>query len=450
MRIAVIGAGYVGLVSAACLADFGHSVICVDKENSKIADLKQGNMPIYEPGLSELVIRNSDQDRLSFTTDLAAAVKGAEAIFIAVGTPSRRGDGLADLTYVYQAAREIACNINTFTVIITKSTVPVGTADEIGRIIRDRKPNADFAVVSNPEFLREGVAISDFKKPDRIIIGSTDTRATAVMQSIYDPKFVNHAPMVVTSPRSAELTKYAANAFLATKIAFINEIADLCENVGADVEEIARGMGFDDRIGPKFLKAGPGYGGSCFPKDTLALMQMAQTYQSPLRIVEAVSYVNEQRKRAMGRKVIAACGGSVRNRSIAILGLTFKPDTDDMREAPSLAIIQTLQDAGARIRVFDPVGMENAKPLLSDVTYTNDPLDCAKGAHALVIVTEWDEFRTLDLGRLHGVMENPLIVDLRNILERGEVQNSGFVYESVGQCDQPVELTVQVGAVRAA
>jgi UDPglucose 6-dehydrogenase len=444
MRIAVIGAGYVGLVSAACLADFGHDVTCVDKDKNRIAALARGEMPIYEPGLGELVARNVQLGHLAFTTDLAAAVQGPAAVFIAVGTPSRRGDGLANLTFVYQAAREIAGNITGFTVVITKSTVPVGTADEIYRIIRERQPNADFAVVSNPEFLREGAAIADFKKPDRIIIGSYSERATAVMGEIYQPHYVNQAPIVVTSPRSAELTKYAANAFLATKITFINEIADLCERVGADVQDIARGMGFDERIGPKFLRAGPGYGGSCFPKDTLALMQMAQTYQSPMRIVEAVTFVNEQRKRAMGRKVITACGGSVRNRPIAILGLTFKPNTDDMRDAPSLSIIQTLQDAGARIKVYDPVGMDNAKSLLNDVSYAESPYACAEGAHALVIVTEWDAFSALNLDRIRAAMFRPLIVDLRNIYSRDEVERSGFTYVSIGQSEHPMELAVQV------
>ncbi len=450
MRIAVIGAGYVGLVSAACLADFGHSVVCVDKEVTKVNALRQGEIPIFEPGLSELVAGNVGRGRLAFTTDLGPAVQSADAVFIAVGTPSRRGDGLADLTYVYQAAREISGNLGGFTVIITKSTVPVGTADEISRIISERQPKADFAVVSNPEFLREGAAIADFKRPDRIIIGSHSERAIAAMRDIYDPQYIGHAPIVVTTPRSAELTKYAANAFLATKIAFINEIADLCENVGADVQEIARGMGFDERIGSKFLSAGPGYGGSCFPKDTLALMQMAQTYQSPLRIVETVAFVNDQRKRAMARKVIAACGGTVRDRRIAILGLTFKPNTDDMREAPSLAIIQTLQDAGAQIRAYDPVGMDNAKTLLNGITYAKDAYECIEGAHAAVIVTEWNEFKTLKMDQVHGAMANPLIVDLRNIYRREDLELLGFAYTAIGQCAQPKELDVQVGASRAA
>ncbi|RDI58625.1 UDP-glucose dehydrogenase family protein [Microvirga subterranea] len=433
MRIAMIGAGYVGLVSGACFADFGHSVCCVDKEPAKIEALRQGRIPIFEPGLADLVATNVREGRLSFTTDLAEAVEAAEAVFIAVGTPSRRGDGHADLSYVYQAAREIAAAMKGYTVVVTKSTVPVGTGDEVERIIREVRPDADFAVVSNPEFLREGAAIADFKRPDRIVIGTEDERALAVMNEIYRPLYLNQAPILDMCRRAAELTKYAANAFLATKITFINEIADLCEHVGADVQDVARGIGLDNRIGSKFLHAGPGYGGSCFPKDTLALIKTAQDFEAPTRIVEAVAAINDQRKRAMGRKVIAACGGSVRGKTIAVLGLTFKPNTDDMREAPSLDIIRTLQDAGARIRAYDPEGMEAAKGMLQDVSYARDAYDCAEGAHAVAIVTEWNMFRALDLDRLKRVMAEPVIADLRNIYRPEDVRRRGFTYKSVGR-----------------
>lgn len=433
MRIAMIGAGYVGLVSGACFADFGHSVCCVDKEPAKIEALKQGRIPIFEPGLAELVATNVREGRLSFTTDLSEAVEAAEAVFIAVGTPSRRGDGHADLSYVYQAAREIAAAMKGYTVVVTKSTVPVGTGDEVERIIREVRPDADFAVVSNPEFLREGAAIADFKRPDRIVIGTEDERALAVMNEIYRPLYLNQAPILDMCRRAAELTKYAANAFLATKITFINEIADLCEHVGADVQDVARGIGLDNRIGSKFLHAGPGYGGSCFPKDTLALIKTAQDFEAPTRIVEAVAAINDQRKRAMGRKVIAACGGSVRGKTVAVLGLTFKPNTDDMREAPALDIIRTLQDAGARVRAYDPEGMEAAKGMLQDVSYARDAYDCAEGADAVVIVTEWNMFRALDLDRLKRVMAEPVLVDLRNIYRPEDVRRRGFTYTSVGR-----------------
>lgn len=433
MRIAMIGAGYVGLVSGACFADFGHSVCCVDKEPAKIEALKQGRIPIFEPGLAELVATNVREGRLSFTTDLSEAVEAAEAVFIAVGTPSRRGDGHADLSYVYQAAREIAAAMKGYTVVVTKSTVPVGTGDEVERIIREVRPDADFAVVSNPEFLREGAAIADFKRPDRIVIGTEDERALAVMNEIYRPLYLNQAPILDMCRRAAELTKYAANAFLATKITFINEIADLCEHVGADVQDVARGIGLDNRIGSKFLHAGPGYGGSCFPKDTLALIKTAQDFEAPTRIVEAVAAINDQRKRAMGRKVIAACGGSVRGKTVAVLGLTFKPNTDDMREAPALDIIRTLQDAGARVRAYDPEGMEAAKGMLQDVSYARDAYDCAEGADAVVIVTEWNMFRALDLDRLKRVMAEPVLVDLRNIYRPEDVRRRGFTYKSVGR-----------------
>src|ERR671912_494945 len=374
MHVAMIGAGYVGLVSGACFADFGHEVCCVDKDPAKIEALNRGAIPIFEPGLDDLVAKNVREGRLTFTTDLGQAVKSAESVFIAVGTPSRRGDGHADLSYVYQAARDIASAIGGYTVVVTKSTVPVGTGDEVERIIREVRPDAAFSVVSNPEFLREGAAIADFKRPDRIVIGTEEPRAREVMNEIYRPLYLNQSPVLAMSRRTAELTKYAANAFLATKITFINEIADLCEQVGANVQEVARGIGLDNRIGPKFLHAGPGYGGSCFPKDTLALIKTAQDYDAPIRIVETVAAVNDQRKRAMARKVIQACGGSVRGRTVGVLGLTFKPNTDDMREAPSLSIIAGLQDGGAIVQAYDPEGMKAAKRLLDDdVTYASDP-----------------------------------------------------------------------------
>jgi UDPglucose 6-dehydrogenase len=432
MQIAMVGSGYVGLVSGACFADFGHKVCCIDKDPARIAALKAGKMPIYEPGLADIVMNNVRQNRLSFADDLAA-VRGAEAVFIAVGTPSRRGDGHADLSYVYQAAREIAQAIQDFTVIVTKSTVPVGTGDEVERIIRETKPGIDIAVVSNPEFLREGAAISDFKRPDRILIGLEDKRAEIVMREIYRPLYLNQAPILVTNRRTSELTKYAANAFLATKITFINEIADLCEEVGADVQEIARGIGLDNRIGAKFLHAGPGYGGSCFPKDTQALIKTAQDLGSPVRIVETVAAVNEQRKRAMGRKVLAACGGSVRGKVIAVLGLTFKPNTDDMRDSPAISVITALQDGGARINAFDPEGMEQARLYMENITYCSDPYSCCKGAAALVIITEWDAFRALDLERVKGLLAAPILVDLRNIYDPDEVRRQGFTYVSIGR-----------------
>ena len=437
MRVTMIGAGYVGLVSGACFADFGHSVTCVDNDLEKIARLDDGVMPIYEPGLDALVAENVAQRRLRFTTDLKSAVAGAECVFIAVGTPSRRGDGHADLSYVYAAAREIAKALTDYAVIVTKSTVPVGTGDEVERIIREARPDLSFGVVSNPEFLREGAAIADFKRPDRIVIGSQDDRATGVMQALYRPLYLNQAPFVVTSRRTAELTKYAANAFLATKITFINEIADLCEQVGADVQDVARGIGLDKRIGSKFLHAGPGYGGSCFPKDTLALIKTAQDHESPVRIVETVVSVNVQRKRAMARKVVAACGGSVRGKRIALLGLTFKPNTDDMRDAPSLSIVAGLQDAGAEVTAYDPEGVEGAKLLLTAVEYASNPYACAKNAHALVIVTEWDAFRALDLERLKADMAEAVLVDLRNVYRPEDVQAQGFTYRSVGRGETP-------------
>jgi UDPglucose 6-dehydrogenase len=433
MRVAMIGTGYVGLVSGACFADFGHEVVCVDKDANKIAALKRGETPIYEPGLTELIATNVQAKRLTFTTDLSEPVAKADAVFIAVGTPSRRGDGHADLSYVHAAAREIAAAISHFTVVITKSTVPVGTGDEVERIIRETNPKADYAVVSNPEFLREGAAIRDFKLPDRIVVGTNDEKAREVMSQLYRPLYLNRAPLMFTDRRTAELIKYAANAFLATKITFINEIADLAEKVGADVQDIARGIGLDNRIGSKFLHAGPGYGGSCFPKDTLALLKTGQDYEAPLRIVEAVATVNDTRKRAMARKVSAAMGGDLRGKIVAVLGLTFKPNTDDMRDAPSIPIVRALQDMGAQIRAYDPIGMEMAKSDMPNVTFCTDAYDCAQGASALVIVTEWEQFRALDFARLKQTMAQPVLVDLRNIYTAAELKKHGFVYESVGR-----------------
>lgn len=433
MRIAMIGTGYVGLVSGACFADFGHEVICVDKDEAKIGALLNGQVPIYEPGLDDLVAKNAREGRLRFSSDVVEAVHSSQAVFIAVGTPSRRGDGHADLSYVYQAAREIAAAVQGFTVVVTKSTVPVGTGDEVERIIREANPAADIAVVSNPEFLREGAAIADFKRPDRIVVGIEDERAREVMTEVYRPLYLNQAPLLFTSRRTSELIKYAANAFLAMKITFINEIADLCEKVGGNVQEVARGIGLDNRIGAKFLHAGPGYGGSCFPKDTVALVKTAQDYGSPLRLIETTVAINDVRKRAMARKVIAAAGGDLRGRTVSLLGLTFKPNTDDLREAPALAIIRALQDAGARVRAYDPVGMEQARPMLEDVDYAVGPYECAAGADALVIVTEWDQFRALDFPRLKSVMRRSLLVDLRNIYRHDEVVRHGFSYVSVGR-----------------
>ena len=434
MKITMIGSGYVGLVSGACFADFGHDVTCVDTDAGKIDRLQRGEIPIYEPGLDELVATNARQNRLSFTTELGPAVRGAEAVFIGVGTPSRRGDGHADLSYVYAAAKAIAAALEGFTVVVNKSTVPVGTGDEVERIIRELRPDADFAVVSNPEFLREGAAIEDFKRPDRVVIGTDDSRAREVMSEIYRPLSLNQPPLHFVGRRTSELTKYAANAFLATKITFINEIADLCEKTGADVQDVARGIGLDKRIGNKFLHAGPGYGGSCFPKDTLALIKTGQDYEAPLRIVETVASVNEIRKRAMARKVTSALGASLRGKTVAVLGLTFKPNTDDMRDAPSIPLITALHDMGAKVRAYDPVGMEQAKKVLPELTYCDDEYACATGADALVICTEWEQFRALDLDRLKQVMAGkPAIVDLRNIYPADEMMQRGFIYESVGR-----------------
>jgi len=433
MNITMIGSGYVGLVSGACFADFGHNVICVDSDATKIDRLKRGEIPIYEPGLDELVANNVQQNRLSFTTDLAPAVKGADAVFIAVGTPSRRGDGHADLSFVYAAAQTIAGALDGFTVVVNKSTVPVGTGDEVERIIRDANPRADFSVVSNPEFLREGAAIEDFKRPDRVVIGVEEARAKEVMEEIYRPLSLNAPPLVFVGRRTSELTKYAANAFLATKITFINEVADLCEKVGADVNEVARGIGLDKRIGAKFLHAGPGYGGSCFPKDTLALIKTGQDEGASLRIVETVVAVNDARKRAMARKIIQSLGGAVRGKKIALLGLAFKPNTDDMRDAPSLAIVASLAGDGADVHAYDPESMEQARPLMPEVTFHNDAYSALDGAAAVAIVTEWDAFRALDLDRVKSLMKSPIIIDLRNIYRPADVRKRGFTYLSVGR-----------------
>ena len=438
MHIAMIGTGYVGLVSGACFADFGHVVTCVDKDEGKIAALRRGEIPIFEPGLDELVAANVKAGRLKFTTELGPSVAEADAVFIAVGTPSRRGDGHADLSYVYAAAREIAAVLKGFTVVITKSTVPIGTGDEVERLIREANPAADAAVASNPEFLREGAAIRDFKFPDRIVIGTSDERARRVLGEIYRPLSLNQGPLMFTERRTAELIKYAANAFLATKITFINEIADLCERVGADVQEVARGIGLDNRIGAKFLHAGPGFGGSCFPKDTLALLKTGQDHEAPLRIVEAVLAVNDNRKRAMARKVSGAVGSSLRGKTIAVLGLTFKPDTDDMREAPSIPLVTGLLDMGAKVRAHDPVGMGAARRELPDIEYCDDPYLCARGADAMVLVTEWAQYRALDLELLKKELAHPVVVDLRNVYRPDEMAAHGFTYESVGRA--PVKL----------
>src|SRR5215472_7184060 len=434
MRVAMIGTGYVGLVSGACFADFGHQVVCVDKDGGKIEQLHGGKSPIFEPSLDALIARNVEAGRLSFASDAGPAVRSADAVFIAVGTPSRRGDGFADLSFVYDAAREIAAELDGFTVIATKSTVPVGTGDEVDAIVRQLRPDAEFAVVSNPEFLREGAAIEDFKRPDRVVVGTDDPRARRLMSELYRPLYINETPMVFTSRRTAELIKYAANAFLATKITFINEIAELCEKVGANVQQVARGIGLDNRIGSKFLHAGPGYGGSCFPKDTVALIKTGQDYEAPQRIVETVVAVNEARKRGMFRKIASALGGRLRGKTIAILGLTFKPNTDDMRDAPSIPLITALLDMGAMVRAYDPVGMEQARQVLAGIEFCDGPYDCAKGADALVIVTEWEQFRALDFERLKGVMKQAVLVDLRNVYRPEELQ--GFAYHSIGRGGQ--------------
>ena len=433
MQITVIGAGYVGLVSAACFAEFGHKVTCIDVDPDKIARLKKAEIPIFEPGLDELVAKNMQNGTLKFDTALAPAVADADAVFIAVGTPTRRGDGHADLSFVYAAAKEIAANLTGYTVIVTKSTVPVGTGREIEKIVRETNPQAEFGVCSNPEFLREGSAINDFMRPDRVVIGCSDERSAEVMKGIYRPLYLIETPMVVTSLESAETIKYAANAFLAVKITFINEMADLCEKTGADVQIVAKGMGLDGRIGRKFLHAGPGYGGSCFPKDTLALMQTARAKGVPMRIVESVIDINNKRKIQMAERVIAACDGSVKGKTIAVLGLTFKPNTDDMRDSVSLDVVPALQKAGAVIRAYDPEGMKEAKHLLKDVNWCGNAYDAMKGASAAVILTEWNEFRALDLDQMRETLKEPVLVDLRNIYRPDEMKAAGFRYSSIGR-----------------
>lgn len=433
MRVAIVGTGYVGLVTGVCFADFGHSVICVDKNPEKIKTLQAGGVPIFEPGLEGLIQTNVQANRLQFTTSLTDAMKDAEVVFIAVGTPSRRDDGFADLSYVYAAAEEIADNIDSFVVVVNKSTVPVGTGDGVESIIAKKQSLEKFAVVSNPEFLREGAAIDDFKTPDRVVVGTDDKRARNIMRTLYHPLVLNETPIVFTSRRTSELIKYAANAFLATKIAFINEIADLCEAVGADVLSVSKGIGLDKRIGNRFLNAGPGYGGSCFPKDTLALVRTGEKSNVNLSVVKSVVSSNDTRKTAMTEKILSAVGRNVSGKTIAVLGLAFKPNTDDMRDAPSLTIIQNLQNQGAQIRAYDPEAMEEAKHLLRDVIYTQDPYLCAEGADAIVIVTEWDQFRALDMVRVKDLLAEPVLVDLRNLYNPGDMRKLGIEYTSVGR-----------------
>jgi len=434
MRVVMIGTGYVGLVSGACFADFGHEVTCIDKDAAKIEALRKGVMPIYEPGLEVLVETNVRAGRLAFATDPAEAVPAADVVFLAVGTPTRRGDGHADLTYVYAAAEEVARLLDGYTVIVTKSTVPVGTGDEVEEIVRRVAPEAQFDVASNPEFLREGAAIGDFKRPDRVVVGAESERAFTLLRELYRPLFLNETPIVSVNRRTAELTKYAANAFLATKIAFINEIADLCDKVGANVQQVAKGIGLDKRIGPKFLNAGPGYGGSCFPKDTLALSKTAHQAASPVTIVDAVVAANDRRKVAMADIVVKAAGGSVAGKTIAMLGLTFKPNTDDMREAPSLAVVPALQAAGATVRAYDPEGMTEAAKHI-EATFTESVADCIAGADLAVIITEWDQFRALDLKAMAQTLGQSLLVDLRNIYTREEAERAGLAYVSIGRPD---------------
>jgi UDPglucose 6-dehydrogenase len=433
MRIAMVGTGYVGLVSGACLSDFGHEVVCIDNDQTKIDALRRADIPIFEPGLGEIVANNLSAGRLSFTADLAAGLRGAQAIFIAVGTPTALGEERADLSFVFEVVRQIANHLDGYVVIVTKSTVPVGTGDEIKRIVAQASPSARFSVVSNPEFLREGTAIKDFKLPDRIVIGVEDEEARHVMSDIYRPLYLNQGPVMFTGRRTAELIKYAANSFLAMKVTFINEISNLCEEVGADVQEVARGIGLDNRIGPKFLNAGPGFGGSCFPKDMLALAKIARDARAPLRLIETVIDINEKRQSAMAGKIIRACGGSLERKTIAVLGLTFKPNTDDMRSAPSLIIVPALQAAGARVVAFDPKGGKSAQELLPNVVFAEGPYDCVAGADALVIITEWEAFRALDLARLKASMRKPVVIDLRNIYRPDEMAELGFAYHGVGR-----------------
>ncbi len=433
MKIVVLGAGYVGLVSSACFAEFGVQVTCVDQNEEKIAALLRGEIPIFEPGLDELVARNVKSGNLSFSTSMVPAITSADAIFMAVGTPTRRGDGHADLSYVYGAAKEIAQNLSRYTVIVTKSTVPVGTGREIARLVRETNPLAEFDVCSNPEFLREGSAINDFMRPDRVVIGCENDRAAEVMKALYRPLYLLETPMVIACLETAELTKYAANAFLATKITFINEIADLCEKVGADVQTVAKGMGLDGRIGRKFLHAGPGYGGSCFPKDTLALARTAQDKGVPMRLVETTIEVNNRRKKDMADRIVAACGGNVGGKTIAILGLTFKPNTDDMRDSVSLDLIPALQAAGATIRAYDPEGVKEAAKLLQNVAWCHDAYDAMQGADAVAILTEWNEFRALDFDKAKAALKSPVLVDLRNIYNPEQMRTAGFAYTSIGR-----------------
>jgi UDPglucose 6-dehydrogenase len=433
MRVAMIGSGYVGLVSGACFSQFGHHVVCIDKDQARIDSLKARRMPIFEPGLDKLVADNVASGRLGFDTNLAAAVAQADAVFIAVGTPSRRGDGHADLSYVFAAAEEIADALDGYTVVITKSTVPVGTGAKVDAVIRKRRPGAAVDVASNPEFLREGSAIEDFMRPDRVVVGTESPRARDVLQQLYRPLYLNRTPILAVSRETAELIKYAANAFLATKISFINEMADLCERLGADVQDVAHGIGLDGRIGRKFLHAGPGYGGSCFPKDTLALVRTAQDAGAPSRIVEAVVTLNDARKKAMAERVVLACGGSVKGKTVAVLGLTFKPNTDDMREAPALDIVPALVEAGARVRVYDPEGMPEARRLIKDVQWCDDAYATMPGADCLLIITEWNEFRALDLDRVRDAMRAAVLVDLRNIYAPADMAQAGFTYHSIGR-----------------
>ncbi|HTM81088.1 UDP-glucose/GDP-mannose dehydrogenase family protein [Asticcacaulis sp.] len=438
MKITMIGSGYVGLVSGVCFAEFGHDVICMDLNADKIEGLKKGIIPIFEPGLEEMTLDNVKAGRLTFTTDIKAAVAESDVVFIGVGTPTNKETGHADLKYVYAAARDIATAVDGFTVVVTKSTVPVGTGDEVERIIRETNPNADVAVVSNPEFLREGAAIKDFMIPNRIVVGIEDERARPVMTEVYRPLFINQSPLMFTTRRTSELIKYAANAFLALKITYINEMADLCEAVGANVQEVARGIGLDNRIGTKFLHAGPGYGGSCFPKDTLALVKTAQDFNAPLKLVEATVAVNDARKSKMTQKVIKALGGSVSGKTVAVLGLTFKPETDDMRDSPAITIVQELVAAGATVRAFDPEGMANAREVLPPITYCDGPYDAATGADAVVVVTEWNEFRGMDLKRIKAAAKGAVLVDLRNIYRKEEVARHGFTYTSIGRPNEDI------------
>ncbi len=447
MRIVMLGTGYVGLVSGACFAEFGMDVVCVDQDAGKIARLQKGEIPIYEPGLEALVQKNAQRKTLSFTTDLKAAMQGAEAVFIAVGTPSRRGDGHADLTYVYQAAKDIAAHLTEYTVVVTKSTVPVGTGREVEEIIGKLVPRELFDVASNPEFLREGSAIQDFMRPDRVVIGTHSKRAEALLKTLYRPLYLIETPVVIAELETAELAKYAANAFLATKITFINEMADLCEKVGADVQDVARAIGLDGRIGRKFLHAGPGYGGSCFPKDTVALMRTGQEKQAPVKIIEAVVEINARRKKQMASRVIDACGGSVQGKTIAVLGVTFKPNTDDMRDAPSLDILPILQEAGATLRAFDPAGMQEAAKMLPNITWCKDAWDAMRGSDACVLITEWNEFRGLEPDKIAATLKDKVLVDLRNVYKPSDMAEAGLTYVSIGRASARPSASAQLSGI---